>query len=52
MLAGLEERLWDSLSSGKTKVLIHKTLPMSNAEAAHAILQNNENLGKVVLTVE
>ncbi|MCK5844501.1 MAG: zinc-binding dehydrogenase, partial [Victivallales bacterium] len=52
ILAGLEERLWDSFSSGKTKVLIHKTLPMSNAEAAHSILQNNENLGKVVLTLK
>lgn len=34
------------------KVVIHKTLPISEAEAAHAILNNNENLGKVVLKVK
>jgi NADPH2:quinone reductase len=52
ILAGLEEKLWSSFSSGKMKVLIHKTLPMTQAEQAHAILQNQENLGKVVLTLE
>jgi NADPH2:quinone reductase len=51
ILGGLEEKLWQSFSSGKMKVLIHKTLPMTQAEAAHAILQNQENLGKVVLTL-
>ncbi len=52
ILAGLEEKLWQSFSSGKIKVLIHKTLPISSAEEAHAILQNQENLGKVVLMVK
>jgi NADPH2:quinone reductase len=51
ILAGLEEHLWPALSSGKIKVLIHKTLPITEAEEAHAILQRQENLGKVVLTV-
>lgn len=51
ILAGLEKQLWPALSSGKVKVLIHKTLPITEAEAAHAILQRQENLGKVVLTV-
>jgi NADPH2:quinone reductase len=49
ILSGLETELWDKFSSGKIKVLIHKTLPMTMAEDAHAILQKNENLGKVVL---
>jgi len=51
ILAGLERRLWPALSSGRIKVLIHRTLPIAEAEAAHAILQRQENLGKVVLTV-
>lgn len=51
ILAGLERELWPALSSGKIKVLIHKTLPITEAEAAHAILERQENLGKVVLTV-
>lgn len=52
ILAELEKQLWDSFSTGKIKVLIHKTLPISQAEEAHTILQNNENIGKVVLTVK
>ncbi|HUS48317.1 MAG TPA: NAD(P)H-quinone oxidoreductase [Phycisphaerae bacterium] len=51
ILAGLEKQLWPALCSGKIKVLIHKTLPITEAEEAHAILQRQENLGKVVLTV-
>jgi putative PIG3 family NAD(P)H quinone oxidoreductase len=51
ILAGLEKQLWPAFSSGKIKVLIHKTLPITEAEAAQAILQRQENLGKVVLTV-
>jgi NADPH2:quinone reductase len=52
ILAGLEDRLWNSFASGDIKVLIHKTLPITQAEAAHAILQRQENLGKVVLTLK
>ncbi len=51
ILAGLEERVWPAFSSGTIRVLIHQTLPITEAEAAHAILQGQENLGKVVLTV-
>ncbi|WP_269523599.1 NAD(P)H-quinone oxidoreductase [Coraliomargarita parva] len=50
ILGELEQKLWDSFSTGKIKALIHETLPMSEAEAAHAILERQENLGKVVLT--
>lgn len=51
ILAGLEDKLWPAFTSGDIKILIHKTLPMEQAEDAHAILQNQENLGKVVLTL-
>ena len=52
ILAGLEKQLWKSFSSGDIKVIIHKALPIEQAAEAHAILQNNENTGKVVLTVK
>jgi len=52
ILAGLETALWPSFASGKIKVMIHKTLPIACAEEAHAVLQKQENLGKVVLTVK
>ena len=51
ILAGLEEKLWPEFSSGRIKPVIYKTFPITQAETAHAILQRQENIGKVVLTV-
>lgn len=50
ILAELHAALWPAFASGEIKVLIHKTLPITEAENAQAILKNQENLGKVVLT--
>lgn len=52
ILAELERHVWPALVDGRLSVVIHKTLPMAQAEEAHGILKRNENLGKVVLTVE
>lgn len=52
ILAGLEQTLWPALSSGTVKPVIYKTLPITQAEEAHAILERRENIGKVVLTVK
>ena len=51
ILSELEARVWPYFSSGVIKPIIYKVLPITQAEEAHAILQNRENLGKVVLTV-
>jgi len=51
ILSGVESLLWDRFSSGQLRPVLHKTLPMhTHAEEAHAILQNDGNIGKVVLT--
>jgi NADPH2:quinone reductase len=52
LLAGLEEKLWASFSTGKIKVWVYETLPITRAEEAHDILQHQENLGKVILVVK
>ena len=52
ILAELEKELWPAIVSGRIKVIIHKTMPIARAEEAHAILQAQENLGKVVLTIK
>lgn len=52
ILADLERSLWQSFSSGTIKPVIYRTLPIAQAEEAHAILQRRENLGKVVLLAE
>ncbi len=52
ILAGLESLLWAKFASGELRPVIHQTLPMAtHAEQAHSILQNQENIGKVVLTL-
>lgn len=52
ILGDMEKLLWTKFSSGGIKPVIYKTLPITQAEAAHKILQNQENLGKVVLTIK
>jgi len=52
ILAGIEKHLWKAFAAGTVRPVIHKTLPITQAEEAHAILERRENIGKVVLTVK
>jgi len=52
LLAMLVKDVWPKVESGMMKPSIYKVLPIQEAEAAHAILQRGENVGKVVLTVK
>lgn len=51
ILAELVEKVWPLIESGAIRPSIWKVLPITQAEEAHAILQRNENIGKVVLSV-
>jgi NADPH2:quinone reductase len=51
ILSGLEETLWEKFAARAVRPVIYATLPITQADAAHAILERRENLGKVVLTV-
>ena len=51
LLSELVKNVWPKLEDGTIKPSIYKVLPMAQAEEAHAILQRNENVGKVVLRV-
>lgn len=51
ILAELVKNVWPKIESGEIKPSIYKVLPMEQAEEAHAILERNENIGKVVLRV-
>lgn len=52
LLSQLVEKVWPKLEDGTIKPSIYRVLPMAQAEEAHAILYRNENVGKVVLTLE
>jgi NADPH:quinone reductase len=45
----LEERVWPLLATGKVKPLIHATFPLSEAAAAHRLMEASTHIGKIVL---
>ena len=52
ILAELVKTIWPKLADGSIRPTIYQTLPISQAEAAHGILERGENIGKVVLKVK
>ena len=51
ILAELVQNVWPKLADGSIRPTIYRVLPIEQAEAAHAILERGENIGKVVLKV-
>ena len=51
ILAELVQNVFPKIETGEVKPTIYKTLPITEAEAAHDILYKGQNVGKVVLTV-
>jgi len=47
----LEEKVWPLLAMGKCKPQIFKTFALEDAAAAHALMESNAHMGKIVLTV-
>lgn len=52
ILADLVRNVWPKVATGEIKPTIFKVLPITEAEAAQALLYNSESVGKVVMTVE
>ena len=51
LLEALRREIWPLIDSGAVRPVIQTRLPIEEAEAAHGILQRNENVGKVLLVV-
>ena len=51
ILAGIVRDVYPKIEAGLVKPTIHAVLPITEAEAAHDILYQGKNVGKVVLTV-
>lgn len=52
ILNELVEKVFPKIEKGEVKPTIHAVLPITEAEAAHDILYNGQNVGKVVLQVK
>lgn len=48
--ASLKERVWPLLAAGAIKPVIHSVFPAHDAAKAHALMESNEHIGKIVLT--
>lgn len=46
----LREKVWPLLSSGRIKPVIHSTFAAADAAKAHALMESNSHIGKIVLT--
>lgn len=52
LLAEMVDEMWEMFETKKIIPVIHKILPISEVDEAHRILEANENMGKVVLTIQ
>jgi len=46
----LKEKIWPLLASGAIKPVIHSTFAAVDAAKAHALMESNQHIGKIVLT--
>ena len=37
------------LANGAVKPIVHRTFPLAEAAAAHALMESSEHIGKIVL---
>jgi putative PIG3 family NAD(P)H quinone oxidoreductase len=49
--AALESQVWPLLESGKVAPVIDSTFPLEKASEAHARMESNAHIGKIMLTV-
>jgi len=48
--AALRDKVWPLLASGAIKPVIHSTFAAADAAKAHALMESNQHIGKIVLT--
>ncbi|MEO8389251.1 NAD(P)H-quinone oxidoreductase [Polaromonas sp.] len=48
--AALKDKVWPLLASGAVKPVIHSTFAAADAASAHALMESNQHIGKIVLT--
>lgn len=46
----LRENIWPQLAGGQIKPVVHSTFAAGHAAQAHALMESNQHIGKIVLT--
>jgi putative PIG3 family NAD(P)H quinone oxidoreductase len=47
----IEDKVWPLIAAGRVKPVIYQTFPLTEAAAAHALMESSQHIGKIVLTV-
>jgi NADPH:quinone reductase-like Zn-dependent oxidoreductase len=47
----LRREVWPLIERGEVKSVVHRVFPLTDAGAAHALMESNAHIGKIVLTV-
>jgi NADPH2:quinone reductase len=47
----LRREIWPLLETGEIKTVVHRVFPLGEAAAAHALMESNTHIGKIVLAV-
>ncbi|MFE0099315.1 NAD(P)H-quinone oxidoreductase [Streptomyces sp. NPDC059009] len=50
IVAAVREHVWPLIGGGRVRPVVDRTLPMSEAAAAHRVLEESSHIGKVLLT--
>ncbi|QGN46288.1 NAD(P)H-quinone oxidoreductase [Micromonospora sp. WMMD558] len=51
IVRGVREQVWPLVEAGRIRPVVDRRLPMADAAAAHRLVESNEHVGKVLLTV-
>jgi len=46
----LRRDVWPLLATGRVRPIVHRTFPLTEAAAAHRLMESSEHIGKIVLT--
>ena len=49
--AALREKVWPLLEAGDIAPVIHRTFPLAEAAAAHALMEESGHIGKIILEI-
>jgi putative PIG3 family NAD(P)H quinone oxidoreductase len=50
--AALRREIWPLIEHGVVKPIVYRTFPLAEAATAHRLMESNEHIGKIVLTID
>ena len=50
--AAVAEHVWPLVADGRIRPIVHTSLPLAEAGAAHALMEAGDNVGKILLTTD